>query len=91
MCLLRDISEELYIAGETVAEGDSLSGHWWIMLLVALVFMLAVVVIVFIICFFTRTRRQKRLHLSAGNILVCLVTKIVITVNAPSVFFWMNL
>ena len=91
MCLLHDISEELYIAGETIAEGDSLSGHWWIMLLVALVFMLAVVVIVFIICFFTRTRRQKRLHLSAGNILVCPVTKIVITVNAPSVFFWMNL
>jgi len=72
LCLLHNVNEVLYVVGETVAEGDSLSGHWWIMLLAALVVMLAVAVIIFIICFVTHARRQKPRRHPAGNTLVLL-------------------
>ena len=64
----------LCAVGETVAEGDTLSGHWWIMLLAALVVMLAIAVIIFIICFVTHTRRRKQLP--TGNSLIPKLTDV---------------
>jgi len=70
LCLLHDVDKLFYVVGQTVAEGDTMSSYWWILLIAVLVAVLAVALVIFIICFVTRSRRRKRLRLPTGNILV---------------------